>query len=207
MTSSESPSVNMRCPACRREVAFESIGCPDTEFYSDGTRYGAGQRRCGNLECGAHLFVVRHVRDRSIAISYPLETLDFDASDLPARVVSAFEEAIKCHSQGCYVASAIMVRKTLEEVCSDRGATGGNLKARIAALSGKVVLPQALLDGLDDLRLLGNDAAHLESRVYEQVGQEEVEVAIDVTKEILKATYQYEGIIGRLRALKKENAE
>lgn len=61
----------------------------------------------------------------------------------------------------------------------------------------------AMLDALDDLRLLGNDAAHLESRVYEDVGQEEVEVAIEVAKEILKATYQYEVLMGRLKALKK----
>ena len=100
-----------------------------------------------------------------------------------------------------------MVRKTLEEVCVDRGAAGANLKQRIEALGSRVVLPQALLSGLDDLRLLGNDAAHLESRVYEQVGQDELEVAIDVAKAILKATYQYEGLTARLRALKKERTE
>ena len=36
------------------------------------------------------------------------------------------------------------------------------------------------------------------------VGQEEVEVAIDVTKEILNAVYQYRSVMDRLKALKKE---
>jgi hypothetical protein len=103
--------------------------------------------------------------------SFPAETLDFDATNIPATVQGAFEEAIKCHAQSCFVASAIMVRKTLEELCRDRGAAGGNLKERIKALGTKAVLPQELLDGLDDLRLLGNDAAHIESQEYAPGGE------------------------------------
>jgi len=41
-------------------------------------------------------------------------TLDFDATNTPATVQSAFEEAIKCHAQSCFVSSAIIVRKTLD---------------------------------------------------------------------------------------------
>jgi hypothetical protein len=96
-----------------------------------------------------------------------------------------------------------MVRKTLEELCADRGATGDNLKARIKALGTKVVLPQDLLEGLDELRLLGNDAAHIESKEYDTVGREEVEIGIEVTKEVIKAVYQMSELVGRLRALKK----
>jgi hypothetical protein len=96
-----------------------------------------------------------------------------------------------------------MVRKTLEVLCEDRKATGANLKERLKALSTTVVLPKELLEGLDDLRLLGNDAAHIESREYEKVGKEEVEVGIEFAKEVLKAVYQYSALLGRLRALKK----
>ena len=120
---------------------------------------------------------------------------------MPVR--NAFEEAIKCHAEGCFVASAIMVRKTLEELCSDRQAEGENLKERIKALGTKIVIPAELIAGLDDLRLLGNDAAHIESREYEKVGKDEVEVSIEFTKEVLKAVYQYSALLNRLRALKK----
>ena len=96
-----------------------------------------------------------------------------------------------------------MVRKTLEELCKNREATGNNLKKRLEDLRSKIVLPQELLDGLDDLRLLGNDAAHIESQEYDKVGQEEVELAIEITKEVLKAVYQYSSLIKKLQKFKK----
>jgi Domain of unknown function (DUF4145) len=118
-------------------------------------------------------------------------------------VLAAFEEAIACHAAGCYTAAGIMVRKTLEELCEERSAQGKNLKQRIVDLGGKVVLPKELLDGLDDLRLLGNDAVHVDSKVFQQVGKDEVELSVEFTKEVLKAIYQYDDLLARLRALKK----
>jgi len=96
-----------------------------------------------------------------------------------------------------------MVRKTLEELCHVQGAAGPNLKERIKALGTKVLLPPELLDGLDDLRLLGNDAAHIESQEFNNVGKEEVEIGIEFAKEVLKAVYQYSGLLARLRSLKR----
>lgn len=96
-----------------------------------------------------------------------------------------------------------MVRRTLEELCRDRGASGSSLKERLRSLASKVVLPQELLTGLDDLRLLGNDAAHIDSQEYNSVGQAEVEAGIAVAKEILKAVYQYAALVKQLKALKK----
>jgi len=129
--------------------------------------------------------------------------IDFDHSKIPVAITNAFEEAIACHSAQCFIASAIMVRKTLEELCRDRGAKGGNLKEKIKDLSSKVVLPNELLAGLDDIRLLGNDAAHVESQEYNNVGQQELDVAIEFTKEVLKAVFQYGSLLEKLRALKK----
>jgi len=160
-----------------------------------------GQRRCPNPECQALLFFA--LQNGKILVSYPPELLDFDPVNLPATVLAAFEESITCHANRCLTAAAIMVRKTLEELCLDRQATGSNLKERIRSLGAKVVLPQELLDGLDDLRLLGNDAAHIESQEFNKVGQEEVEIGIEFTKEVLKAVYQYSALLTRLRALKK----
>lgn len=96
-----------------------------------------------------------------------------------------------------------MVRKTLEELCRDRQGQGTDLKSRIRDLGTKIILPQELMSGLDDLRLLGNDAAHIESREYEKIGKDEVEIGIEFTKEVLKATYQYSALLNRLRSLKK----
>jgi hypothetical protein len=163
----------------------------------------AGIYACPSEPCRALLFAVTGPASQIIA-SYPAELLDFDATNIPTEVREAFEEAIQCHADECFTAAAIMVRKTLEELCRERQATGGNLKERIEDLGSKIVLPKELLQGLDDLRLLGNDAAHIESTVFNEIGREEVEVGIEFAKEVLKAVYQYSELLARLRGLKKE---
>ena len=56
---------------------------------------------------------------------------------------------------------------------------------------------------MDELRILGNDAAHIEAKDYESVSKEEATIAIEVTKEILKSLYQYTSLLGKLRSLKQ----
>jgi hypothetical protein len=194
--------VKLRCPICRQRGTFEQLNVHDgLVTSSNNENVFVGIRRCPDPGCYALVFFV--TKGGQLIEAHPAETIDFDATNIPIAIQSAFEEAIKCHAQSCFVASAIMVRKTLEELCRDRGAAGGNLKERIKALGTKIVLPQELLDGLDDLRLLGNDAAHIESQEYGKVGKEEVEIGIEFAKEVLKAVFQYTALLGKLRALKK----
>lgn len=158
-------------------------------------------RVCPDPECGALIFIVSDARN-SIVESFPPESIDFDSTDLPPAVLETFKEAAACHAHACYKASAIMVRKTLEEVCADREASGNNLRERLENLRGKLPLPPEMFDALHDLRLLGNDAAHIELKDFDAIDKEKVEVALDIGKEILKTAYQYKAIMGRLDALK-----
>jgi hypothetical protein len=73
----------------------------------------------------------------------------------------------------------------------------------LEVLRSTIVVPEALLKGLDNLRLLGNDATHIESKDYDDVGPEEVDAALAVTKEILRGVYQMHDIVGKLDALKR----
>jgi hypothetical protein len=149
------------------------------------------------------VFFVWEFGKSGLVATYPAERLDFDSTNIPAPVTKALEEAITCHSNECYMASAMMVRKTLEELCHERGASGDNLKLRLRALGTKIVVPQELIEGLDELRLLGNDAAHIESREFDDIGKSEVEVGIEFAREVLKAVYQYSDLLQKLRSLKK----
>jgi hypothetical protein len=191
---------NVRCPGCGQLGTFELL-VPNSNDFSLANGFRIGERRCPNANCRAALFFVW--RNNVVIKTYPELRIDFDRTNIPQAVTAAFEEAITCHAHECFIAAAIMVRKTLEELCRERGAEGKDLKARIRELGKRIVLPNELLDGLDDLRLLGNDAAHIESREYDQVGKEEVEVGIEFAKEVLKATYQYSALLARLRGLKK----
>jgi hypothetical protein len=161
-----------------------------------------GLRVCPNPECHEPIFVVI-IPSQRIVNCYPAERIDFDPIGVPPRILASFEEAISSHANACYKAAAIMVRRTLEEICADRNATGANLKERIASLRNKITIPQELLEAADELRLLGNDAAHLEATIYDDIGKEEIEVALDLCKEILKAVYQLASLVDRLKALKK----
>jgi hypothetical protein len=142
-------------------------------------------------------------RQSVLVRAFPPSTIDFDTSKIPDKLCLAFQEALACHAIGAYVASAMLVRKSLECLCDDRGAQGKDLHARLGALRAKVTLPELLFEAMGALKLLGNDAAHVDARTYDEIGQEEVEAAIDLTKEILKAVYQYESLLTRLTALKK----
>jgi hypothetical protein len=198
-------TVNLRCPNCRQNGTFALAAVPNTQrlqlIPGPGT---AGIYVCPKPDCHACVYVVTDpATPTAVIASFPPELLDFDATTIPTTVPETLEEAIQCHAQDCFIAAAIMVRKTLEELCRERGATGGNLKERIADLGSKVVLPQELLDGLDDLRLVGNDAAHIESTVFNGIGKEEIEVGIEFATEVLKAVYQYSDLLARLRALKQ----
>jgi len=205
----------LTCPVCRRAGAFYSVdNCNDAgwQVRREGTVNGrpvidifhAGMRICPNTTCNALVFA--ELKNDEVLISYPPEVIDFDATNLPPQILACLEEAIKCHASSCYRAAALMVRRTLEEMCVERGASGNNLKAKIENLRSAIVISKDLLDAADELRLLGNDAAHIEAQTYDAIEAEEVEVAIELTKELLKAVYQHTSLVARLRALKMPSA-
>jgi hypothetical protein len=193
---------SLRCPACRQLGVFEALTNVHDVQVAVAPNYWLGQKRCPNAKCNAIVFVVLD-HTANLVRSYPAELIDFDSSNIPLAVTTSFQEALTCHSEECYIACAIMIRRTLEEVCTDKNATGSNLKDRIASLKSRVVLPLELFSAMDELRLLGNDAAHIEAKSYDDVGKDETEVAIALTKEILKAVYQLDDLVRRLQALKK----
>jgi Domain of unknown function (DUF4145) len=190
---------SMRCPRCRQIGTFEDI--PATHDLLVGSIFFV-QRRCPNPTCHIHIFAVRE-NNGELIVAYPPELIDFDPDGIPQQLVDALAEAIVCYAHKAYRASAMMVRKTLEELCDARGATGPDLYQRIEALGQQAILSPALMASLHNLRLLGNDAAHIEVRTYNDVGPEECAVAIDLTKTILNAVYQHKGLVERLAALRR----
>lgn len=196
-------AVVTKCPICGNGGTFDPLLPQDLFIHDEGARkwYTVGHRACPNTACMAYLFFCKE-RSGSL-VTFPSLRIDFKTENIPERIRSSLHEAITCHAEGCYMASAIMVRRTLEELCKDKSSTGDNLKKRIKNLKTIVVLPSKLFEALDELRLLGNDAAHIESKQYDQIGKDEVDIAIELTKEILKSVYQMETLVARLKSLKK----
>lgn len=189
--------VPLRCPTCGKLGSFEPLENHE-DVSVDG--YHCGGRRCPDPNCRAHVFVV--LQGSALHVSYPPSRIEFDAAHIPEAVRKTFEQALDCHAHHLHVAAAIMVRRTLEEICAERGAEGKTLQDRLRHLRSKIVVPDELLAGMDELRLLGNDAAHIEAKAFAQVSEPELDVAIEFTREILKALYQYAALLQKLRDLK-----
>ncbi len=199
--------ISLRCPHCRSQGTFEPMNeCRDLQGqFGPNQPGGAGLRRCPHPNCFGLVLVFRNDQGHLIA-SLPPEIVDFDPSEIPPEVQASFEEALTCHAYECYRAAALMVRRTLEEICREREVDGGNLAERLEALSQKLAVPKELFDAAHALRLLGNDAAHIDARTYDQVGRDEIKLALDLAKEIMKATYQYAALLGRLQDLQRDNS-
>jgi hypothetical protein len=192
--------LSIRCPGCGNLGTFEPLRNMSDVFIAPNL--WLSQRRCPNPNCHAHVFCI-HDNPGNVLRTYPAQRIDFDPKNIPDRIVKTFIEAISCNAENLHVATAIMIRRTLEELCEDKQTIGNTLKDRIGSLKSIVVLPTELFAALDDLRLLGNDAAHIEAKTYDSIGPAEIEVAIELTKEILKAVYQLDDLVLRLRSLKK----
>jgi len=197
------PVITMRCPSCGKEGTFEKLNNIN-DLVASGAYYS--QRRCPNTECHCHVFIISK-NTGEIMNTYPPERIDFEKRNIPQNILHVFEEAISCHANKCYKASAMMVRRTLEEICHDKGIKDGKLCERLQEFKKSIIIPQELFDGMDELRLLGNDAAHIEARFYDEIGEEEIEISIEFTKEILKAIYQYQDLLTRMKSLKKHHIE
>ena len=200
-------AVSIRCPHCLHVGTF-----PTATHGLQWTKYQKGQsksrgrgltacvRVCPNPQCNGVIFTVSS-GDEFLRV-LPPELIDFDANELPAKLLATLQEAISCHAVGAYRASAMMVRRLLEEICDESDATGKDLHAKLLALRSKITLPSELFDAMGELKALGNDAAHITAKNYTQIGKDESEDSIALAKEILKARYQLKGLVDRLRARK-----
>ena len=101
--------ISLRCPGCRQIGVFDPMGLNDRSYGGSGVV--AGQRRCPDRECLTHVFVLYGPAVGGV-VAYPHELIEFATADIPDRIVEAMQEALECHANECYIAAAIMVRKT-----------------------------------------------------------------------------------------------
>jgi hypothetical protein len=201
----------LRCPHCGGTGAFEIVHQHANISYSKRLaadepptapiQLTASLRRCPDPACKGIVLLVQQSTGRLVLV-LPPQRLDFSLDNLPAPCRETLTEAVACHAAGAYRAAAMMVRRLLEEICADNNANGADLHKRLEALKTLVVLPQALFDAMGELKALGNDAAHVEARAYDNIGREEAQDSIELAKEILKALYQLKGLVARLQARK-----
>lgn len=197
------------CPECGNHVIFQPYkDCLDLN-YSDGScdKYFFGQRICPDPECRAHIFFIKEVNSGGPSYTkiYPFKVRlnNLDMNKLPQNINSSLDETLRCFNASCYRASAIMIRRTLEEICELQETIGKNLHEKIKDLRSKITISDQLYEAFMELKFLGNDAAHIESKYFEQIGKIEVETALLLLTEILRALYEHQNILDKFKALKK----
>ena len=169
--------ISVRCPHCSHQGMFRAV--------TSGVQYhkqvvaknptistvNATIRICPNEQCNGIVFSVLDGKNRQTIL--PSELIDFEAVHLPEGLITTLREAISCHSVKAYRASAMMVRRLLEEICEDNDAQGKTLHDRLGDLKKKITMPQELFEAMGELKALGNDAAHIIAKNYDRIGEDE----------------------------------
>ncbi|WP_228183986.1 DUF4145 domain-containing protein [Streptomyces anulatus] len=81
------------------------------------------------------------------------------SQDAPQKVRDLFLEAGRAEAVAAFRLAGVGYRSVVEEICKERGAQGKTLYAMISDLATHNV-PQSLIDGFHEARLLGNDSVH-----------------------------------------------
>lgn len=100
-------------------------------------------------------------------IIYPPNELS-DEKVVPKDIIKAFKSSqrVRHIDKSIFLMS---VRRTLELICNDNGATGRSLEIKIQDLADKGILPESLRTASDFTRILGNRGAHSTDTVTEDV--------------------------------------
>jgi hypothetical protein len=120
------------------------------------------------------------------------------SADVPSDIADALAEAATALAAGCYRASAVMARRTLEAVTADQGESNGTLATRLAALSSKGVLQPTLGDWAKEVRLVGNTGAHFDP--IDTVPKEDAEQLLSFVQELLRYLYELPAELNRRRS-------
>lgn len=199
-------TVSLKCPHCQHLGSFATATKNGLVYLKEHKNrsvsyFIASIRICPNNQCKGILLVITN--NGKVLKTTPPQLLGSQPVNLPPSCKSILEEAIACHAAGAYRAAAMMVRRLLEEICELNHASGKDLHTRLEVLKKTVMLPSALYDAMFELKALGNDAAHIKAKAYDNIGAEEAEDSIELAKEILKSMYQMQALVERLQARKK----
>ncbi len=94
---------------------------------------------------------------KSLELIFPLERNIAD--QLPEPVRTTYLEAQKIQNVS-RTSFAILTRKTLEQICIDKGAKGNDLSERIRDLVSQGVIPKKFGEMASTIRSFGNQSAH-----------------------------------------------
>jgi hypothetical protein len=123
----------------------------------------------------------------SIKILYP--QTDFHINPvIPDKLRETLVESVQCYKAKSYTATTIMCRRAIEGFCTIKGIKEKNLSLSIKKLKADGIINEQLFEWANELRLLGNEAAHNIEVVFSATDARDT---LDFTIAILDFTYSF----------------
>lgn len=116
-------------------------------------------------------------------ILYPINSID--SSSIPSKIKEAYEAALKTKGIDKHV-SLMALRRTLELILKDKGATKWGLKDKIEEIAEKGLLPDTLKEASSLTKILGDSAAHDKEM---DIDQHDVESMAEFVEFIIEYLY------------------
>ena len=117
------------------------------------------------------------------SILFPINNIE--SSSIPSKVKEAFEAALK--TKGIDKNICLMaLRRTLELILKDKGATKWGLKDKIEEIAEKGLLPETLKEASSLTKILGDSAAHDKEL---EIDQHDVESMAEFVEYIIEYLY------------------
>jgi len=198
----EDPPFTFYCSTCKSRVQavpgghvyLGEEGCED--------RYAFG--RC--ISCGQPALIVqsRTVIDINLWEDtrqiFPPATRAIDCK-LPPKVEQAYQEALKCESAEAWLATAVMVRRTLEAVGREFDPSVRSPAAGLRTMKDKGIISEEMWNWGDELRFLGNIGAHPSD---EEISAQDAKDALEFMGAIIETIYH---LRPKFQAMKERRAK
>lgn len=175
MNEKEKRIIDVFCQSCNVQIAADVVAThvqsnrkhwnPDSvdDFY-DVIEYVLVE--CGRCESVSLVQLKSTVVPGEISapqgeqILYPANQR-LSTDDLPVSISSSYHDAARSFKMGLYEPCVIMCRKCLEALCLElNGNSGRNLKQKLKLLYESGQIDEQLFSWAEQLRDIGNDAAH-----------------------------------------------
>jgi hypothetical protein len=188
-------TTHVQCLTCKRVTKHEVVRKEDAEDYVEeaGIHFWESYRivRC----CGCATLSFEHLAANSDDLDdrgqpvytmtlYPSRTVRQPVDGhhhLPSKVGKIYKETLTCLSDDAPILAAAGLRATVEAVCQDKKAGGGNLEKSVDLLVKKGFLSADQAEFLHLQRFLGNIAVH----EIEPPAPEELLAALNIIENLL----------------------
>jgi hypothetical protein len=209
------------CPRCNKQSSFDAIGGlpatfePGVVYKHGGTQDRLFYDRVVSLVCRNCLQPTIVIEEQYIndklsrdGIStgtinwrgffwWPFFNMKLDES-LSEEIQQVLREAKINFSTQCYRSSAVMSRRALEAIASEKGEVTGNLFQKIKNLTNNGVLDKNLGEWATEIRLIGNSGAHHDP--IDDVNKEDANQILLFIEELIKYLYIMPAEIQKRRA-------